>query len=230
MPYTSCQVCDLPATHELAYRDALTIRYFRCDVHTAAVRDSRDRYVIERMSRRCFDAPEPESEPEPERVAAPDTATEGKPMIAEGIKPAEKTVKRPDFVARVSRTPRGIMLFVQSTALHAHLKELSEGRTSPQASGRHIFSHPSGLRGLRNANLFAISDAVTAILMDSKLDEGHEIRIADVMTANAAKDYVRDIMGAFSDYVRDYMSALRITGSVTIDETVIRKTPITDSV
>ncbi len=149
-------------------------------------------------------------------------------MIAEGIKTATTTVKRPDFTCRVSRGARGIMLYVQSEALHAHLSGLADGRTTVNASGRTCWSISTGR--LRNTSLFGISDLCTSLLLDAALNDGHEVKIAEVMTAPAAKDYVRDLMAAFTEYVRDYMSALRVTGSVTIDETVLRKSPIAESV
>jgi hypothetical protein len=150
-------------------------------------------------------------------------------MIAEETKPPVTTVKRPDFTARVSRTERGIMLFIQSAALCAHLKALAGGESvAVTGTGRYRWVSSASRRS--GIDLFCISDQVTALLLDTKLDEGYEVRIAEVMTAPAAKDYVRDIMSAFSAYVRDYMAALRITGTVTIDETVTRKPAIAETV
>ena len=158
------------------------------------------------------------------------TRAEGNPVetLAEKSKADTVTVKRPDFAVRLSRGSRGIMLHVQSEALSAHLKGLADGRTTINAAGRTVWNVTTSR--LRNASLFGISEPCTALLLDAALDAGHEIKIADVMNAPAAKDYVRDLMGAFSEYVRDYMSALCITGTVTVDETVTRKPVIRESV
>jgi hypothetical protein len=207
-----CQACYAPATHRLVSTSDRRWYCYRCDEHTAIVRDglSSRGYTYESL--------------EETRPHAPDTCGEMSPMIAEGIKSATVNVKRPDFECRVSRGARGIMLYVRSVALAEHLRGLSEGRVSVNASGRSLFSVP--MSRLRVTSLFTISDVCTALLMDAGLADGHEVKIMDVMNAPAAKDYVRDLMAAFTEYVRDYMSALCVTGTVTIDETVIRKSPI----
>src|SRR3974377_2012917 len=137
-------------------------------------------------------------------------------MIAEAEKPA---VKSPDFLCRVTRTSRGVMLYVKSAALKEHLDGLAGGAVSVNGLGRSLYRIPNARRS--ETNLFNLGDAITGLLLDSKLDEGHETRIADVMTATMAREYVKNLMSAFSEYVRDYMAALRITGTVTVDETVL---------
>lgn len=226
-PAPRCQVCGLRATHRVRWRSSALLPapgvvYFRCDEHATTVRNgpSGSEYAVTPI------------EPEPIINAGRAHGTRRKETtmenLAEKTKSGEVTVKRPDFTCRVSRGARGIMLYVQSEALHAHLSGLAENRTTVNASGRTIFN--VSMSRLRGASLFGISDAVTHLLLDAALNDGHEIKIMEVMTAPAAKDYVRDLMSAFTEYVRDYMSALRVTGSVTIDETVVRRAPITESV
>lgn len=220
-------MCDLPATHRVQWRGSALLPasgtvYLRCDTHAASVRNGptgSDYAVTLIESELIINAGRAHGTRQKETIME---------NLAEKTKSGEVTVKRPDFTCRVSRGARGIMLYVQSEALHAHLSGLAENRTTVNASGRTIFS--LGMSRLRGASLFGISDAVTHLLLDAALNDGHEIKIAEVMTASAAKDYVRDLMTAFTEYVRDYMSALRVTGSVTIDETVVRRAPITESV
>lgn len=216
-----CQVCDAHATHALHYTRGPQV-YFRCATHAETVQrgPAADQYTVTPL----------EAVPDTMRPAALGTAGERLIMenLAEKTKAGEITVKRPDFTCRVSRGPRGIILYVQSEALHAHLSGLADGRTTVNAAGRTVFSVSTSR--LRGCTLFTISDVCTQLLLDAALNDGHEVKIAEVMTASAAKDYVRYLMAAFVEYVRDYMSALRVTGSVTIDETVIRRAPVSEVV
>lgn len=211
LPIT-CQVCDARATHEVRSVSS-GWKCYRCDEHTELVRRGPNRGLYHYT---------------PLRTVALDTTVERDTMIATAEKSGTVEVKRPDFFVEVSRASRGVVLEVRSASLHAHLSGLSEGRTSVNAAGRTVWSIPTSR--LRGSSLFTIAEPVTALLLDCALNDGHKIKIADVMTPAAAKDYVRDLMSAFSEYVRDYMSALRITGTVTIDETVLRRSPIAESV
>lgn len=132
---------------------------------------------------------------------------------------------RPDFTIRVERGPRGIMLYAKSAALCAHLAGLAEGRTTTASNGRAIHALRSAQR---NVALFGFSEHVSTLMLDAALSDGVEVKIAEVMSPSAAKDTVRDIIAAFGEYVRDYMSALRITGTVTIDERLTRRPSIAE--
>lgn len=221
-----CQVCDADATFHVTHVQHGNV-FPRCAQHADAVArgPAAHEYRIRPIN---MPAARPDSAAEEVNMPNAETTPSETPnadTLAAAAKPAAVTVRRPDFTVRISRESRGIMLHVQSAALCAHLRGLASERTVQASTGRTVWSIP-GSRLRNSSALFNTSDTLTLLLLDCALADGHEVRIADVMTASAAKDYVRDVMQNFSDYVRDYMSALRITGSVTIDETIIKRPTI----